>query len=63
MFHRSFALKYLKEYSQALLNYIKDLDENNIRNLSKERLTDILAALNEFISKLLPVQEKKSIIQ
>ena len=63
VFHRSFSLAYLKEYSSALLNYMKNLDDNNIRNLSKERLSYILSSLKEFFAKLYSISKKKQLIQ
>lgn len=63
IFHRRFAIRYLKEYSVAILNYIKELDDNKIRNLTKERLTNLLAALKDFFGKLLPSEKKRSILQ
>lgn len=63
VFHRRFAISYLKEYSFAILNYIKELDDNKIRNLSKERLQNMLASLKDFFGKLFPAEKRRSILQ
>lgn len=63
VFHRRFAVTYLRDYSAAILSYIRELDDNKIRNLSKERLNSLLTALKDFFGKLLPSEKRRSVLQ
>ena len=59
MFHRRFALEYLGNLTNAILDYINNSKESTIRNFSKERYDAVYSALNEFLKRLKPVNERK----
>jgi hypothetical protein len=52
LFNRRFAKLYLRDLANAIISYINNIDESNIRNFSKERLECILLALFDFYKRL-----------
>lgn len=63
MFHRKFAIQYLGDLTESILDYINNSKESTIRNFSKERYDAVYSALNEFLKRLKPVSERKEIIE
>lgn len=46
MFHRKFAIQYLSELSDYVIDYINNSKESTIRNFTKERYEAVYSALN-----------------
>lgn len=59
VFNRRFAIVYLRDLADAVVQYLKRIDEANIRNFSKDRCDNLLVALHDFYRRLLPAEERR----
>jgi hypothetical protein len=50
---------YLRDLADAVVQYLKRIDEANIRNFSKDRCDNLLVALHDFYRRLLPAEERR----
>jgi len=62
-FSRRFAIVYLRDLAEAVVQYLHRIDEANIRNFSKDRCDNILIALHDFYRRLLPAEERRRRIE
>ena len=59
IFHRKFAIEYLSQLTESVIDYINNSKESTIRNFSKERYDAVYNSLNEFLKRLKPTSVRK----
>lgn len=62
-FHRKWALEYISELTQGILDYINKGDDITIRNFSKERYEAVISSVREFLKRVKTVDERKEIVE
>lgn len=63
LFHRKFAIEYLGDLTDSIIDYITNSKESTIRNFSRERYDAVSGALVEFLKRLKPSEERKKITE
>jgi hypothetical protein len=63
LLHRKFALPYLGQLTEAILDYVNKSDDITIRNFSKERYEAVMTSLSEFLKRLKSSSERKLICE
>lgn len=63
LFHRQFAVEYLTDFTESILEYINNGKEGTIRNFSKERYEAVMTSIQEFMKRLYTLSERKTIVE
>lgn len=59
VFSRRFAIVFLRDLADAVVQYLNRIDEANIRNFSKERCDNLMISLHDFYRRLLTAEERR----
>jgi hypothetical protein len=62
-FHRKWALEFIPQLTQGILDYVNKGDEMTIRNFSKERYEAVIQSVREFLKRVATLEERKAIVE
>ncbi|CAD8119650.1 unnamed protein product [Paramecium sonneborni] len=62
MLHKQFVINYIPNLYIAVQNNILQSADNNLRNFTTQKITDVLYALNNLMKRIYPIQKRSEII-
>ncbi len=61
-FHKKWALEYIPQLTQGILDFVNKGDDITIRNFSKERYEAVITSVREFLKRVKNLEERKVIV-
>ena len=61
-FHRKWALEFIPQLTQGILDFVNKGDDITIRNFSKERYEAVILSVREFLKRVATLEERKSVV-